>query len=221
MTFLTIDDIDKSIYEHLRKEVVRLGYLPDILGADYEAQREAIRASKGQLIDVFAPAPWQSRDMKELSRFVIDRVDTLKGKLFGGGTVEERIVENGVERIKVYKMPENSRTLVYEVRFATDNADYELLAHDIVAKVFGMIKRLPCLSERLGTEGLDFRVVWKGEYNASRYDFYERVFTFHVEDLFLDMHIKEDERTFSPIIEIRVDIEENNQTQTIVTEIFN
>jgi hypothetical protein len=219
MTFLTIDDIDKSIYEHLRKEVVLMGYLPDILDADYEAQREVIRTSKGQLIDVFAPAPWQSRDMKELSRFVIDRVDTIKGKLFGGGTIEERIIENGVERIKVFNLPDNSRTLVYEVRFATDNADYELLAHDIIAKVFGMIKRLSCLSEREGTEGLDFRIVWKGEYNASKYDFYERVFTFHVEDLFLEMHIEENERTFSPIVEIRVDIKENNQA--IVTEIFN
>ena len=219
MTFLSIDDIDKTIYEYIRREVVSQGFLPDILLPNYSDNRQVLKDSlaNGQLIDVFAPAPWQSRDMKELSRFVIDRTDSIKGKIGGGALIEERYTEGGVEKIRIYRTPSVSRTLVYEVRFCTDNVEYELKAHEVIAKVFGFSKNVLCLSERPGTVALDMRIVWKGEYNATKYDFYERVFTYHVEDLFLDVTMTELDENYVPIKEIRLNIDENNQT--IATEL--
>lgn len=210
MTFLNIDDIDKTIYELIRKELVSLGLLPDILTSiNYNLDKQALKESlPNGIIEVFGVSSWQNRDMKTLSRFVIDRTSILGGDIGGGGIVEEIIVNNGNEIINSYRLP-SSRNLTYEIRFSTDSQAYELLSNKIISSVFGQGLNKSCLSDREGTVELFFNPIVKGSYNVSSYDFYERVFTIEVKNVIIENDVIQLSETNVPIKSIGFKVKDN------------
>ena len=167
MTFLNLDDIDKTIFELIRKELVSLGLLPDSLtSVDYDLDKANLKAIlPNGSIEVFGVSSWQNRDMKMLSRFVIDRTEIKKGQIGGGGIIEDRHTENGQDVIRVYKLS-SSKNITYEIRFSTDSQEYELLSNSIISSTFGQNSNKLCLSERSETSELDFSVSFQGSYNV-------------------------------------------------------
>lgn len=184
---LKIDDIDKTIYEAIRLQCVAFGLLPDItISSDYELGKSLIAAEKGGYIEVFGQGSWFARGSKMTNRFVIDRHNISKGDIGGGFTViEEYVDDNGDTRIRIWKAPQQSKDIHYEIRFVGLDNTFELISHEILAKALSDNRYLKCLSGRENTADLEFQVYLQNSYDASTLDFHERVWNFKVPNVFL------------------------------------
>ena len=183
---LTLDDIDKTIYEAIRLQCVAYGLLPDILiSSDYEADKTLIANEKGGYIEVFGQGSWFARGKKMTNRFVIDRHTITKGDIGGGFTLtEEYVTESGEKRVRVWKAPQQSKDILYEVRFVGLDNTFELVSHQILSKALSDNKYINCLSGRENTADLKFQVYLQNSYDISNLEFHERVWNFKVTNIF-------------------------------------
>lgn len=183
---LTLDDIDKTIYEAIRLQCVAYGLLPDItISSDYELEKNLIAAERGGYIEVFGQASWFSRGKKMTNRFVVDRHTITKGDIGGGFTLtEEYVDDNGDTRVRVWKAPQQSKDILYEIRFVGLDNTFELVSHQILTKALSDNKYIKCLSGRENTADLEFQIYLQNSYDASNLEFHERVWNFKVPNIF-------------------------------------
>ena len=192
MTFLNIQDVDRTVFELVRRELVRLGYIPDILLPNYEQNVLALQQSlAGGIINVFGVGSWQSRGNLSGNRFVLDRVSVEKGRIGFGTLKEVKEIIDGQETYKVYKLPQYARDIVYELRFTTLYNNYQEIADHLVGRAFPESNYTKCLSQRQGTEGIDILICVDNSYDNSNQDFYERVYTITAKDLVLEQYVYE------------------------------
>lgn len=191
---LTLEILDRTINERLRKAVVIAGYIPDVTlfvgnAAGYKAAKDALRATV-QLIEVFGEGSAEARDELTVNKIVITRKTGNPGSI--GGFPSTKYESNGLtgtaERFTKYFYPHKSRDVHYEIRAITNTAKYERICEELIQDTFGergyVIPVNPVTKADLTTEPR-FLFVWDDCYDVSTTDLIEKVYKFHAKDVWI------------------------------------
>lgn len=187
---MTIESLDRTIYELLRLEFVRLGYLPDIAAmtdiAEYNAAKDTIRSEKDYVVEVMGVGNGQSRDAKALCMVTVDRPYLTQGAI------------GGVLTYVTYKNPDGSFTRVARPASSSD-VGYNVRVSGATAKMDRIMIAavLRCLGYNLATkaynsdtnkfDSLDWVYLeGNGYVDMSDGRYLDRLFTYGVKDVWVD-----------------------------------
>lgn len=198
-------EVDRTLYEHLRRAVVVAGYLPDIAGfsdpAAYKAARIQLKSELGEhgrLIDIMGIAVRSDREAESACKVVIDCKEDSPGQLGGFPvTFYEKTVDAGADSKFSKKFyPDRSSDINYELRSVADSAKYDRIIRTIIKNTFkgrryfktvdedGDFTEKEVFIESMGSVLVSSKDS-RGADLSSR-DAIERVFRFVVRDVFLE-----------------------------------
>ena len=148
---MTIDKIDRALYEEIRLRVVELGYLPDITlspnAAHYNAAKEALKLAlpDHKLMEIYGVGSMAAKGESHVNRFSINRKSVLPGTVGAQGAIlHEKYKDGGNnDRFRRMQYPDTMSTVVYEIRTITDSTKYERIMEDILRHVFGARMSIP------------------------------------------------------------------------------
>lgn len=188
---VTLEELDRMFYERIRKAVVAAGYLPDITlyatESAYKAARDALRTTKGQLIDVFGVGSFDARDEKTINKIVIDRTGRSQGSL-GGAPERYMVTKSGTGADTMYtqlQYPEMSDTVAYDVRFVGDRTSMERIAMQCIDSALGRRRFLKVYNNSGVEVSKAVLVVNNGDVDLSEKNYMERLFKYVVPDVFI------------------------------------
>jgi len=192
---LTYAEIDRLFFEHLRRNMVTYGRLPDILqynnapGAWRDA-REAIAASGVGLIDVYGDSAEVDKDAKSFSRFVIINKGETPGSVSGTGTFYfEHVSGEGAGKIHSKKVnPDISEDIEYEIRVISNNVADDRFMRLVLKNLFGGRRYLTTVDATGNYTEKRALVEYNGSVTMSYMDVIERVYKYTVRDVFIQEH---------------------------------
>jgi hypothetical protein len=145
--FVAIKEVDRAIFELIRKETVSRGLYPDVAvladAAALTAAKAALRAAGKELVEVIGVGAWESKDEKGMSKIVVLHKGMGRGTLSGIGCTyfHQRLVDE-VAVFDKYQYPDYSKHLNYEVRVICNTVAQERVLLDIVEKALGGYSQL-------------------------------------------------------------------------------
>lgn len=189
---MRLEQVDKGIYEAIRKEVVRLGYFPDLRlfpkgkEKELEAAKAVIRDSGKKLIEIKGVASGLNRQTLNYNSIFINRDDIAPGGIGMWGTQSYvKVVEGGQTFYDVYLNPTGTVDIEYQIEFFTDDTTYDRIIQSIIMnalKVRGFIPGiLPDYSE-----GQGFYVHFQTTLNKSDNEVLERAIRYDARDIVLE-----------------------------------
>lgn len=193
--------IDNTVFEHLRRQVVLAGYLPnavDYIGdnTSWLAARAALLTTLGQneqLIDIFGYGTPADRMEKAMSRITVDRAGQQSGDIGSYGVIGyEKYEESGQDRFKRLRYPSGTYDLTYEVRVISDRQKYESLMEDIITSVYGTRRYIKLIDDTGNPVGEPMLIEFQGQVNLSQGKTNEKMFRFICKDIWLDSFIVEE-----------------------------
>lgn len=219
---ITVSDIDNGIYEKLRKETVRLGYLPDIAlyqppnpanEAAYEAARQAIINSGKEIIEVFNVGNSDDRDGITKNKIIVDRSAPEKGNI-SFHNVEKLVPvgdpEDPATKYKKVKLPAFSYFITYQITYICVKSKYDYIIQDILRKALLNFTYLKGYDDN-GTELSEgFNIMYMTTIDQSDAKFVERIYRFRVGEVILDNYEEEDEYILQSNISQITDIDVEN-----------
>jgi hypothetical protein len=194
---ITYDELDRGIFEPLRKAVVLAGLMPDVtLAANpdaYAISRTNLRASLAtanlSLVEVFGVGSFNARNAATDSRIVIDRHVENKGTIGGWGTTYlEKTSGTGVNSIFTKKRnPSSSDDITYAIRTICKNTDMDRIMAGLLKSIIGQLGFLYGVDSS-GNNIPDkvFEINYVGMVDVSVKEYMERVYKFTAMDVFLE-----------------------------------
>lgn len=188
---MSLEAVDRGIFEQLRKKVVALGYLPDITNytteeayADAKVTYRENRADK-TIIEVFGVGNSQSRQEKTDSKITVDRVGLKESTTITyGGT---KYYKNQDDTFTKVKLPDTPYDVDYEIRIISTTAKMDRVLNSIVLSVCGSTgKYIPLIlptGEQSSTDG--FIIKFNGSVDISKEVFIERVFRITAQEIWI------------------------------------
>lgn len=178
-TVTTRADVERGLFEAIRKKIVDAGYLPDQVlyegeedpEAAYEAAMEALRVTlpDKKLIEVFGIGSSRARDVLKDQFIVIEYYQTASGDIKGGDSViftkyDKEIDEDTTEaRFRKEAAPPRSSNITYEIRYFTDTAQYDRIIDALIREALGYDEKYIPTIKADGTEGQSMYVVYSGD----------------------------------------------------------
>lgn len=186
--------VERGIYEAIRKEVVRLGYLPDIRlfqpndFAGYESAKQTIRDAGKKIIEVLGVGDVKARMQLDYNRILINRDDISKGTLGFYGTKSYDVVNvSGIDYYDVYRNASGTVDLQYQIEFITDDTIYDRLIQTIIMNVLGSSKGYLKGVNDDGTYSTSgFNVNYMTTLNKSGSEFIERALRYDIPDVIIE-----------------------------------
>lgn len=208
MTTYSLEQLDRTIYEHLRLETVRAGYLPDITqytsGTAWQSARNTLRGTLGgQLIDVFGVGSGDEREELTGAKIIVNRTDERNGSIGAGGSIMQAVNDGFVKST----LPQTCSSITYEVIVSADSVKYERIISNIVSRAFGKMRHIKMVQSNgtLSTvDSIFIRLAQKLD-QSSLY-FIQKLCTFIVEDIFLSTDVTVDDVDIVPINSIEFKI---------------
>lgn len=189
---MIIEQVDKTIYEHIRLVLVAQGFLPDIkLMADqaaYKAAKKVINdAGVKEVIEVFGNGSSESRDGTIPHKIVITRVASGAGEIGGGGAhipEYEEWDDNGTIKYIKKVSGEGSRTYSYEIRVLTNSSKYDRILGIIINKALGLRRHVNLVDINTGAILTDewLYLFSTGEVDLREPNLIERLHTYTIPD---------------------------------------
>ena len=183
---MTLEELDRSIYEAIRLKIVSVGRLPDIKLYEnnpegYTQAKNTLRDSLNDktLIEVFGVGNSSSRDELINSRITINRGVIEEGNI-GSFGVQEYILKDNQKFDKVV-LPSNTEDVNYDIRIFCSTISQERLIKSIIYKALGQKKYLKSyLTEEV------FLLTKVGDSNVSATNLTEIIIKYVASDLFLN-----------------------------------
>lgn len=193
---LTLTQIDRGIFEALRLETVRLGYLPDIrtfdTAASYQTAIKGWKVATGKLpIEIWGVANYKDRASGTANNIVINRTGRPVG-LIGAGTIDFVKQEPdlaGVTKYTKIRLPERSYNVTYTVTYNTESAFYDRVISQIIGGALGSRKYLMGVDNTNTVLENGFWLFYGTEADTSGSDFMERTLTYAVREVFLENEV--------------------------------
>lgn len=192
----TFDELDRTYFELLRREVVAQGLLPDIrtmaTKAEYTAAKDTLRTALGldskELVEIFGVGSSAAQGEKTKSKIVIRRRATDSGNTGGGQIEYVPYTVDGVQKFKKFQYPDMTKDVTYEIRSIGGSREMEVIMTNIIYKVFGSRRYITTLAEDGNFGDKSFLSVYNGDMDMSMKDqeFVERLFRFTAPDIFVD-----------------------------------
>lgn len=142
----SLQDLDRTLFEYLRLEIVRLGYLPDwkaLTGtlaerkALYEQQKATIKQQKGVVIDIFSQGSGESLGAKDVAMiYILRKTVTNSDEVASWGIRNIEKIEN-TANYRITKYPARAKDVMYEIRLFTDTTKIERVIFDAVFAALG------------------------------------------------------------------------------------
>lgn len=185
---MTLEDLDRTIYEHIRLEVVRLGYLPDVtLYATPELYRNALESLQQtlkfkQIIDVLGVGAENSRDDKRPNRIIIDRLTITQGSLgsYGVTDFEKQPDDSFTKSQRNY----STQDIQYNVRCISNSAHYDRVLNQIIINVYNRLNYKKVLENGILTDD-EILITQTDARDVSSTDLLEKLFIYTVEDVYI------------------------------------
>lgn len=186
---MTLADIDRTIFEALRKAVVAEGFLPDItLYADGRSYQTAVEDLAQNLkfkqpIYVLGVGAENSRDDKRPNRFVIDRMPLEPGTLGSFGVVNFAENEDGTSFTKK-ESDSTTYDIKYEIRCISNSTYYDRIMQTILLTTFNKISYQFLVQGSIVTDEV-ILVRHLGAADMKAGDLLESIYTYQAEDIFI------------------------------------
>lgn len=198
-------EIDRAIFEAIRKQIVKVGYLPEITdfsnAVDWQNARDLLRQGVigNCLIDVYGVGSPFDRDEITGAKIVIDRKTESLGSMGGLGYDYIKQEDNTFTKIQI---SESSIDIDFEIRIYANvidldsnsyTATFERLMLSILHKALGF-KRFfsPVLPTGENDDNRKFFLKFIQNVDYSALQFIQKVSTFQVTDVWLRVDTVED-----------------------------
>lgn len=190
---MTLAQLDRTLFEHLRLELVAKGYLPAyppsgvLVGPDWEA---ALVAHTGTLIEIFGVGIPTNRGVKDGNRIVINRKTMALGGL-GGNTpyFVKNEPENPMGTFTKRRRALQSHNVFYEIRTVCASAKVDRLATELIIKVMGTGRYLTIYKDGDNVlrefDDSCLMLRWDGTTDIKAMDQLEQVHKYYFEDAWI------------------------------------
>lgn len=199
-----VAEIDRSVFEAIRLELVSAGYLPNVANylipdtadavdiAAYTAAKKEL-SDDDHLIDLYGVGNYKSKQEKLIPKIVVLRKGIDTGSLGGmHATYYEQSTfkltpqsANSVGFIK-YKYPTATKHIQYDIRIVCDTAELERIMLDIVYKALGEFKQMnPVLPTGSQDSERSFMIRSLNAINITSSDIIEWSLPYTVQDVWL------------------------------------
>jgi hypothetical protein len=227
-----LEQVDRAIYEYLRRKVVVLGFLPDITNYETEEEYNAARATRSaslnnnglKMVDVYGTGSWENRGEKTDSKIIVERRDISSGKT-GFSGVSEYVpnvseLTNEIENYSKVKMPDKTANIEYEVRYVTTTVKMERILLDIIDSVFGKgTKVIYGVDEDGSFIKESFPLVYNGGVDVSNREFIEGFARFTAEEVYLENRFDQEGQVVPVLIQVNAQLKTvsiKSQPDTVV-----
>lgn len=178
-----LEEIDRTVFELIRLESVRLGFLPDILlftndPEGYNKAKLQIQKDK-YLIEVFGVGSSESRDEKIHTKIVIDRTGNPFGSIGSFGVTGFEKDDKG--KFKKFKYPSMTMDLHYDVRIITNSTAKERVCQMLLLRCLGVNKFI----ESIETKDT-YHIIRDGFFNLSAARLLEYSLKYIIKDIYLE-----------------------------------
>lgn len=226
---ISLESVDRTIYEHIRLELVRRGFLPNKWDFQndkdgYEAAREVIKNDPNKfLIDVFGTGASESRDKKHSHSLVVNRIGISPSDLGGGSEFYKPNTndQDEVENFTKGKYPDTASNLNYEVRVITNSIKAERIIFSVLTKALGYTKELATVTS--GSNTLSSNTVtckFEGTVDVTSTDFIELIYRYNLKDVWLEEGVTEYEGTIAVLKNIKIKVgDDKDDTDLTQTEV--
>ena len=193
---LSRTQVERGIYEAIRKKVVAAGYIPDEAIVDTTAgdggtaqwisMKETLRASlpDHKLIEMKGIGTSEARDELKVNTILVSRI----GRVPSGGRgnfAPAFDYDADTEKYKKYVMPNASWDLMYEIRYFTDTAIYDRIIEDCIISALGDKKKLQGINPD-GTEAGPFQLEYSQDVDLTGGKYFERLFRHIARDIWIE-----------------------------------
>lgn len=193
----TREEIEHTLINLIRQRAVALGYLPDVTlfagnKAGYLAARQAIIDSGKELIDVFGIGSADERGEKTYHRITLNLRQYNNGSITHyGDSIYQDDGSGGYNRVQGFA---SSRNILYDIRSSVsgpNSTQYDRICLELVMSALGTLsvgKYLPTLvNVTTGEYDSDrrFLCAYNGSQEIKGTDFFERLMTYEIIDIFL------------------------------------
>ena len=186
---MTLEDIDRTIYELLRLKIVAAGYLPDITTfATPQEYRDAIEALAATLkykqpVMLLGIGAENSRDDKRPNRIVIDRKSIIQGNVGSFGVTDFEMNDDG-QTFSKNQRDATAYTIQYNIRCISNSAHYDRILNDIVLQTFSKVSYKSIIDgDAFGTETVLINQIDSRDVSST--DLLENLYTYQVEDVYI------------------------------------
>lgn len=204
---MKLEDVDRTMYETLRAELVTAGLIVDITSfpADtdaYQVARRDLAQSNGlgEVAELFGVGNPKKRDTKTNAKVTVNRKDQRPGAV--GASPEFKFLpvvdlQSGETTFNKYMMWDQTYSITYEIRTAARNVSMDRLLQQAIDRVFGLRRFIPCWSSittafTIAEEDMLFVRLSQSAEVSSAEDMIERVIRIEVDDVFIsDMRLLE------------------------------
>ena len=184
---LTLEEIDRTIYELIRKRLVDDGYLPDI--SNYSTEKEYIEAKKqievqkGFVIEVHGVGTPEARDERIICEITIDRKQIEAGTL--GGETPRFIKDPNTGKFTKEKIPAICSDVRYEIRVFSNSIQKERVAFQTLMELFTHRNYYPITEQYNADRKKWLLFTSRGSVDVSTIDVREHLFYYVAEDVWL------------------------------------
>lgn len=186
---MTLEDVDRTIYELIRLKVVAAGLLPDITNyataQDYNDAKEALAATTkyNQIVEVIGVGAMNARDEKRTCRIVIDRKSIVQGEIGSYGVTE---FDRNVDGQTFTKSRRDSTTydLQYDIRCISNSAHYDRILNGIVLQTFSLVS-YQSIVDGTGFGEDQLLITQVDSRNVTSSDLLEYLYTYQASDVYL------------------------------------
>lgn len=188
-------DVDRGIFEVLRLECVKRGYLPDFVlygnSNSYNTAKQAIKTSGKQIIEVFNVGSAKSKGEEYANSIIIDRGHPVPAST-GVGMSYEYDLDPNTGKYKKSATADSKFDIMYMISYTSNTEKYAVIIEEIIRACFGIRKELKSLDVNAVESGV-FWVRYAGEANMSTPDFIERMVQYRAVniDLIGDTYIED------------------------------
>ncbi len=193
---MTLQELDRTFYELLRRETVAKGYLPNwrttagsgsVKQANFQAAKDALKLTGKTPIDIWGTSADVQRDTKAVNRIVVNRKSVIKGQRTNYGL--ERYVEDTSQPLPpsgVYPLKKvfaaDTVIVTYEIRTVTDKIEYDRVMYEIVSNALGLARKdVKAVDSSWNFTGEVFPIDFQDMNDVSAVqDIIEQVYTFRV-----------------------------------------
>ena len=141
--FFTEAEIDRGIFEALRKALVTAGYLPDAATITtpvaWETAKNTIIASGKEIIEVMGVGTWKAKDALKTNRIVIEQSIQSPSDTPLGGTLTEPVKNTSQDIISYneYTLPAKATDIDYMISLIASGTNYRRIATGLIYKALG------------------------------------------------------------------------------------
>jgi hypothetical protein len=194
---MTFQELDRTLFELIRLEVVAQGYLPDwrtIAGADlatkkanYELAKQAIRTAGKMIIEVFGVGVGEEREEKLANMIEVNR------QALSVGTIGQQGIQYFKSQGDGFDIVESQGTtsiVSYEIRYFTNKTAYDRIIYGILDKALRKQLRVNLVDNSWAFTGPMAYFEFESWVDATtRFDMFERIWRLKAMDVQVNQEI--------------------------------